>query len=411
MLRLFQRNDDDGVEELPTEEDISMEGDGKRKTYQISQTENHYQKRKGRVLEISGFIHTRREREQEHGKKKQEMNMWKFLCRGRLVFGPDASSLILTTCMIGGPSITFCIRIAFLIVDRRPLFHSLILIPAILLTIMDFTFLFLTSTTDPGIIPRNKEAPYEVINQSLEWMSNKVGNTKLPRTRDVMVNGFTVKVKYCDTCKLYRPPRASHCSTCNNCVQRFDHHCPWVGQCIALRNYPFFVCFISCSTLLCIYVFAFSLVSMLEVHGQFYVLIADDLILGVLALYCFVSVWFVGGLTVFHLYLISTNQASFFSFFSKQPLITLLLFTTSESFRYHYDKKENPYRKGVLKNFKELLLGKIPPPLVNFRDWVQEEDVEVGSIASEVKLEYGTNIETTVKKISVDEGAAWIGTV
>ena len=91
------------------------------------------------------------------------------------------------------------------------------------------------------------------------------------------------------------------------------------------RNYPFFVCFISCSTLLCIYVFVFSLMSMLEVHGQFYVLIADDLILGVLALYCFVSVWFVGGLTVFHLYLISTNQARFFSFISKQPLITLLL--------------------------------------------------------------------------------------
>ncbi|CAN6904838.1 unnamed protein product [Brassica oleracea] len=66
MLRLFQRNDDDGVEELPMEEDISMEGDGKRKTYQISQTENHYQKRKGRVLEIAGFIHTRRERESKN---------------------------------------------------------------------------------------------------------------------------------------------------------------------------------------------------------------------------------------------------------------------------------------------------------------------------------------------------------
>ncbi|CDY27179.1 BnaA09g36230D [Brassica napus] len=329
----------------------------------------------------------------QNHERKRIYQVWpgknKFLCGGRLVFGPDASSLLLTTCMIGGPSITFCIRIAFLIGDRRPLFHSLIMIGAALLTIMDLTFLFLTSTRDPGIIPRNKEAP------TLEWASNKA---KLPRTKDIIVNGFTVKVKFCDTCKLYRPPRASHCSTCNNCVQRFDHHCPWVGQCIALRNYPFFVCFISCSTLLCIYVFAFSLVSMLEVHGQFYVLIADDLILGVLALYCFVSVWFVGGLTVFHFYLISTNQA-------------ILLFTTSESFRYHYDKKENPYRKGVLKNFKELLLGRIPPPLVNFRDWVQEEDVEVGSIASEVKLEYGTNIETTVKKISVDEGAAWIGTV
>ncbi|RID47317.1 hypothetical protein BRARA_I03918 [Brassica rapa] len=303
----------------------------------------------------------------QNHERKRIYQVWpgknKFLCGGRLVFGPDASSLLLTTCMIGGPSITFCIRIAFLIGDRRPLFHSLIMIGAALLTIMDFTFFFLTSSRDPGIIPRNKEETSAVITQSLEWVSNKV---KPPRTKDVMVNGFTVKVKFCDTCKLYRPPRASHCSTCNNCVQRFDHHCPWVGQCIALRNYPFFVCFISCSTLLCIYVFAFSLVSMLEVHGQFYVLIADDLILGVLALYCFVSVWFVGGLTVFHFYLISTNQ------------------TTSESFRYHYDKKENPYRKGVLKNFKELLLGRIPPPLVNFRDWVQEEDVEVGSIASEV---------------------------
>ncbi|ESQ44385.1 hypothetical protein EUTSA_v10006138mg [Eutrema salsugineum] len=276
--------------------------------------------------------------------------------------------------MIGGPAITFCIRMAYLIRNRHPLFHSLVLMGAILLTILDFIFLFLTSTRDPGIIPRNKEAPEaetpEVVTQSLEWVSDKLGgNAKLPRTKDIMVNGFTVKVKFCDTCQLYRPPRASHCSICNNCVQRFDHHCPWVGQCIALRNYPFFVCFLSCSTLLCIYVFVFSWVSLLEVHGEFYLVLADDIILGVLALYCFVSVWFVGGLSVFHFYLICTNQ------------------TTCENFRYHYDKKENPYRKGIYNNFMELFFAKIPPPLINFRDWAPEEeedDVEVGSIASEL---------------------------
>ncbi|CAH2063916.1 unnamed protein product [Thlaspi arvense] len=254
----------------------------------------------------------------QNHERKRIYQVWpgknKFICGGRIVFGPDASSLLLTTCMIGAPAITFCIRIACLITDRHPLFHSLVLFGAILLTILDFTFLYLTSTRDPGIIPRNKEAPVsetpEVVTQSLEWVSDKVGNAKLPRTRDVTVNGFTVKVKFCDTCKLYRPPRASHCSICNNCVQRFDHHCPWVGQCIALRNYPFFVCFLSCSTLLCLYVFAFSLISMLEVHGEFYLVLADDVILGVLALYCFVSVWFVGGLTVFHFYLICTNQAN-----------------------------------------------------------------------------------------------------
>ena len=106
--------------------------------------------------------------------------------------------------------------------------------------------LLLTSGRDPGIIPRNAHPPEpEGFDGNLDVGAGQTPQVRLPRIKEVEVNGMTVKIKYCDTCMLYRPPRCSHCSICNNCVERFDHHCPWVGQCIGLVRARF-CCIMSC---------------------------------------------------------------------------------------------------------------------------------------------------------------------
>eukprot|EP01095_Lingulamoeba_sp_RSL-Kostka_P004907 TRINITY_DN1614_c2_g1_i2.p1 TRINITY_DN1614_c2_g1~~TRINITY_DN1614_c2_g1_i2.p1 ORF type:complete len:172 (+),score=18.60 TRINITY_DN1614_c2_g1_i2:111-626(+) len=40
---------------------------------------------------------------------------------------------------------------------------------------------------------------------------------------------------------IVKPERTHHCSSCNSCRMKFDHHCPYVGNCIGAYNYKYFL--------------------------------------------------------------------------------------------------------------------------------------------------------------------------
>ncbi len=51
----------------------------------------------------------------------------------------------------------------------------------------------------------------------------------------------------CHLCNIRASgPQTKHCRLCNKCVERFDHHCKWLNQCVGARNYvAFLVCVVS----------------------------------------------------------------------------------------------------------------------------------------------------------------------
>ncbi|XP_045699112.1 palmitoyltransferase ZDHHC14 isoform X4 [Phyllostomus hastatus] len=146
-------------------------------------------------------------------------------------------------------------------------------------------------------------------------------------------------------------------------IERFDHHCPWVGNCVGKRNYRFFYMFILSLSFLTVFIFAFVITHVILRSQQtgFLNALKDSPASVLEAVVCFFSVWSIVGLSGFHTYLISSNQ------------------TTNEDIKGSWSNKRgkenyNPYSYGnIFTNCCVALCGPVSPSLIDRRGYIQPD--------------------------------------
>jgi len=168
-------------------------------------------------FESKGKTQNTHEKEKEP-KTRRKYKEWKgqnkILFTGRIIGGSEIGKLYRTLALIGIPSVLFAVFVANEYWVRYNEYHVVVI--GGLLAILSISTLLKTAFTDPGIIPRSSARNASEVRKYF----------LPPRYQDICMDGSTVRIKFCQTCKIFRPPRSFHCPICDNCVERFDHHCP-----------------------------------------------------------------------------------------------------------------------------------------------------------------------------------------
>uniref|UniRef100_A0A1A9X411 Palmitoyltransferase n=1 Tax=Glossina brevipalpis TaxID=37001 RepID=A0A1A9X411_9MUSC len=66
-------------------------------------------------------------------------------------------------------------------------------------------------------------------------------------------------VSICKKCITPKPPRTHHCSVCNKCILKMDHHCPWLSNCVGYGNHRYFFLYMLYTTIGSLFLIVFGL--------------------------------------------------------------------------------------------------------------------------------------------------------
>jgi len=176
----------------------------------------------------------------------------KLCCRNKVLFGSSWLALWFTLSLLNIAGGLFFAFVLPYFVKHYSIGMALIPVYLIITTNL---LLVLPSIMDPGIIPR----------RIVRMHKRYAGEEIFFRLNNLSDN---YRMKFWSTCFIFRPPRTSHCHTCNNWVMRWDHHCPWMGTWIGRRNFKLFYWFLVHLFLITLYGFIMTLIHLFMVASD-----------------------------------------------------------------------------------------------------------------------------------------------
>ena len=305
-----------GLESSESSKDVSLKKKHKKENLQISNEEN-------RRLII----------------KRQNWNGDNYFgLNGNLIMGPCSfRPTLLSLCIISTPVFLFLGFNAKFLCDR---ISSIIPIIIIFIYFLTSLLLIISAFCDAGIILRFP-------------LKNNVLEDK--KERRIFQLGYIKKYKYCSSCLIMRPNRSTHCGDCNNCVEKFDHHCPWIGACVGKRNYKLFYFFLFFLNFLIILIIIFCFYHIIKriteileenknniISKNIASYSLTDVIMSIyIIIYEGITMIFVTGLFIYHTKLVLKNK------------------TTKEDIKRFWENPQgNPYIRNKKLNFKNSLFPK-----------------------------------------------------
>ena len=106
---------------------------------------------------------------------------------------------------------------------------------------------FLSVCLDPGMLKSQFDFT-EIISQALET--------------NLALDSF------CSYCEVIVSETSFHCFTCGKCVELFDHHCPFINNCLGYRNHKYFLVFLCAYALFLIIMFVETVRHFAEVFSR-----------------------------------------------------------------------------------------------------------------------------------------------